>query len=77
MGANMQSFVMPDPAWVVTAQNLPKAGTLVKYRTASYQCLGYMNVSGRWVDLDGTEEPRRVESWRTIHDEAPRWPERD
>ena len=73
----MQNFVMPDPSWVVTAQNLPKVGTLVKYRTASYQCLGYVSTSGRWVDLDGTEEPRHVESWRAIRDTAARWPERD
>ena len=56
-------------------RSLPQAGTLVKYRTAFYQMLGYMDDNGRWVGTDGFEEALPVQAWRFIHLPVS-WPER-
>jgi hypothetical protein len=76
MNPELPSFAVPDPGWIVAESNPPRAGTLVKYRTAVYQMLGYLDLNGRWIATDGQEEQLPVQSWREISDRAPRWPER-
>jgi hypothetical protein len=75
MGAE-RSFALPDATWTVAEKSLPKTGTLVKYRTAFYQMLGYLDVSGQWVALDGCEETLPVQAWRLVHQPVSTWPER-
>ena len=48
---------------------------LVKYRTAHYQMLGYVDVTGQWMASDGKEETLPVRAWREIA-ETVGWPER-
>lgn len=69
-------FAMPDESWNVAERALPKAGTLVKYRTAIYQMLGYVDVAGKWVATDGREERLPVKAWREISESVANWPER-
>jgi hypothetical protein len=79
MGANTTTnFALPDASWKVVETNPPKAGTLVKYRTAKYQMLGYVTFAGRWVATDGEEESEPVEAWKEVRAEAKSstWPER-
>jgi hypothetical protein len=75
MGAEISAFAMPDATWTVVERDLPRTGTLVKYRTAFYQMLGYRDVTGRWVASDGFEETLPVRTWRFIHQPVS-WPER-
>lgn len=72
----VSTFAVPDASWKVADANPPKAGTLVKYRTAYYQMFGYMDATGRWVATDGTQEELPVQSWREIFDPITNWPER-
>jgi hypothetical protein len=76
MGAESLKFAVPDATWNVADRAMPTRGKLVKYRTASYQMLGYVDTLGRWVATDGMEEPLPVKSWRDIVDPLPTWPER-
>jgi hypothetical protein len=76
MGADKTSFAMPDATWNVVERSLPRTGTLVKYRTALYQMLGYRDRSGHWVAMDGHEETLPVKAWRSIHQPISNWPER-
>lgn len=76
MGAETLQFAVPDASWKVAEANMPKAGTLVKYRTAQYQLLGYVDLTGRWVATDGSEEMMPVKSWKEISVPASNWPER-
>jgi hypothetical protein len=76
MGAERSSFAMPDATWNVVERSLPKEGTLVKYRTALYQMLGYRDRFGHWMAMDGNEEPLPVRTWRLIHLPISNWPER-
>jgi hypothetical protein len=79
MGANTTTnFVIPDASWKIVETNPPKAGTLVRYRTARYQMLGYVTFSGHWVATDGEEESQRVEAWKEVGAPANKsaWPER-
>ena len=55
MAAQLTEFAVPDASWKEAESSMPKAGTLVKYRTARYQLLGYVSGEGRWVALDGEE----------------------
>jgi hypothetical protein len=75
MGAEKSSFAMPDATWNVVERSLPKSGTLVKYRTALYQMLGYRDQTGHWVAMDGYEETLPVKAWRAIYQPVS-WPER-
>ena len=76
MGEDVTKFAVPDASWKVAEANMPKAGTLVKYRTAHYQLLGYVDLSGRWVATDGAEELMPVKAWKEIHAPTSIWPER-
>jgi hypothetical protein len=76
MGANTINFAVPDASWKVAETNPPKAGTLVKYRTAKYQMLGYVTFTGRWVATDGAEESQPVKAWKEIASTPTNWPER-
>lgn len=76
MGAETLQFAVPDASWKVAEAGMPKAGTLVKYRTAQYQLLGYVNLTGRWVATDGAEELMPVKAWKEIGGSASTWPER-
>lgn len=69
-------FAVPDASWKVAERSMPRTGTLVKYRTAQYQLLGYVDTSGRWVATDGTEELLPVQAWREITEPVSNWPER-
>lgn len=76
MIAEAPTFAVPDPSWKVADTSLPKARTLVKYRTALYQMLGYVDLTGRWVGTDGQEERLPVKAWREISEPIAIWPER-
>jgi hypothetical protein len=78
MGANTTNFAVPDASWKAAETNPPKAGTLVKYRTASYQMLGYVTFNGHWVATDGVEELQPVKAWKEVGAavSASNWPER-
>lgn len=78
MGANTTNFAIPDASWAAAETNPPKAGTLVKYRTASYQMLGYVTFDGRWVATDGAEELQPVKAWKEVGAavRTNNWPER-
>jgi len=77
MGADTTNFAVPDASWNAVETNPPKAGTLVKYRTASYQMLGYVTFSGRWVATDGAEESQPVKAWKEVGASLnSNWPER-
>jgi len=76
MEVDSTHFALPDPSWKVAESDLPRAGILVKYRTALYQMFGYINACGRWMALDGMEESLPVKSWREITDPTSNWPER-
>ena len=75
MGAEKSAFTLPDATWNRVERSLPKTGTLVKYRTALYQMLGYRDIAGRWIATDGFEEALPVKAWTLIHQPV-RWPER-
>jgi hypothetical protein len=76
MGAELSKFAVPDASWNVAERALPVKGKVVKYRTAHYQLLGYVDTLGRWVATDGTEEPLPVKAWRDITETNSSWPER-
>lgn len=75
MGAEVSTFVLPDRTWKVAERIMPEAGKLVKYRTALYQMLGYVDLTGHWMASDGKEETLPVRAWREIADPVG-WPER-
>lgn len=75
MGAQLSTFVMPDATWKVADEIMPESGKLVKYRTARYQMLGYVDVTGQWIATDGQEETLPVKAWREIVATVS-WPER-
>ena len=76
MGAQGSTFALPDATWNVVERCLPQAGTLVRYRTAVYQMLGYLDRTGQWMGMDGYEERLPVQAWRTIYQPPTNWPER-
>jgi hypothetical protein len=76
MNLEVPTFALPDPTWKVVDAHLPKPGKLVKYRTALYQLLGYVDLTGRWVATDGREEQLPVKAWREISDPLSISPER-
>jgi hypothetical protein len=76
MPAQLTQFAVPDASWKEAETNMPKAGTLVRYRTAQYQLLGYVSAEGRWVAIDGAEEVQPVRSWKEVHAPVSTWPER-
>lgn len=76
MNTDLTHFAVPDASWKVTEANLPKIGTLVKYRTAQYQLLGYVNLAGQWMATDGAEELMPVKAWQEISAPGSNWPER-
>lgn len=76
MGAENSKFAVPDATWNVADLSMPARGRVVKYRTAYYQMMGYVNSFGHWVATDGAEETLPVKAWREIVDPLPSWPER-
>jgi hypothetical protein len=76
MPAQLTHFAVPDASWKEAETSMPKAGTLVRYRTAQYQLLGYLTGEGRWVAIDGAEEVQPVRSWKEVHAPVSAWPER-
>jgi hypothetical protein len=76
MPAQLTEFAVPDASWKEAESSMPKAGTLVRYRTARYQLLGYLSGEGRWVALDGEEEMQPVKAWKEVHAPVSSWPER-
>lgn len=77
MGAQSSTFALPDATWNMVGNVLPQAGTLVRYRTAVYQMLGYVDRSGRWMGMDGHEETQPVEAWSSLYRAVSSWPERE
>jgi hypothetical protein len=75
MGAELPTLSLPDRNWKEIDQRIPQKGMLVKYRTAYYQMLGYLNETGRWMAVDGLEESLPVKAWREIVDPPSSWPE--
>ena len=69
-------FAVPDASWKEAETSVPKAGTLVRYRTAQYQLFGYLTGEGRWVAIDGEEEVQQVKAWKEVHAPVSTWPER-
>ena len=69
-------FALPDASWKEAQTSVPKAGELVRYRTAQYQLFGYLTGEGRWVAIDGEEEAQPVRAWKEVHAPASTWPER-
>jgi hypothetical protein len=70
----LPALLPPDQTWQGVADRIPPTGTLVLYRTAYYQMMGYVNRLGLWIGSDGEEEAFPVQWWREIGGDLARWP---
>jgi hypothetical protein len=55
-----------DSPWCSTEAQTPDTFRLVRYRTAYYQMIGYLDRLGRWMASDGMQESLPVELWQEL-----------